>query len=63
MPICPNCGGEMKYERRIRLYVCKGCGLSLSRMELDALRDKKFDKYDERDIIDEYYEWWTSRKR
>ncbi len=60
---CPSCASEMKFDRKIRMFVCKNCGLSLSRFELDLLRDKKYDEYERADIVDEYYEWWQSRKK
>ena len=63
MPKCPVCGGEMKYDRKIRMFVCKNCGLSLSRFELDMIRDKKYDDYERSDLVEEYYEWWHSRKK
>jgi len=61
MPKCPSCGGEMKFDRKLRMYVCRDCGLMLTRLDLDTIRDKKFEK--EPDIVTEYLEWWQSRKR
>jgi tRNA(Ile2) C34 agmatinyltransferase TiaS len=61
MPKCPQCGGEMKFDRNLRMYVCKQCGLMLTRMELDMLREKAYEK--ERDVAEEYLEWWQTRKR
>lgn len=60
---CPSCGFEMKFDRKIRLFVCKNCGLSLSRFELNELRDKKYDNYERTDVVDEYYKWWHNRKK
>jgi len=61
MPECPNCGGEMKFDRKVRMYVCRNCGLMMTRRDLDLLRDKRFDE--EKDLVEEYLEWWSSRKK
>lgn len=67
MPYCPECGGEMDYDARLRRYVCKSCGLSLTSQELMELRDKlRPDKYSDEDERKkkrkEYLDWWFSRK-
>jgi len=60
MPQCPNCGGEMKFDKKVRLYVCHSCGLMMSRKEIDMLRDKRLE--DDKSLVEEYLEWWQKRK-
>ncbi|MFX1385218.1 MAG: hypothetical protein ACFFBP_22620 [Promethearchaeota archaeon] len=36
MARCPECAGVMKWQPSIKQLVCKSCGLSLSRAELDT---------------------------
>jgi len=64
MPACPSCGGNMRYDRKVRMFICKGCGLSLSKYELDSIRDQRLEKVEEEvEVVDEYLEWWMSRKK
>lgn len=68
MPVCPECGGEMKWERNRFMYVCKTCGLALKREELDRIRDEQ-----RREVLTEdeerkkrrkdYLKWWLSREK
>lgn len=66
---CPECAGEMKFNRDTRHYVCMRCGLALTRSELDRAREKQREMYrkeKEKDIGKEkrkdYLKWWLSRK-
>lgn len=65
---CPECGGEMLYERSIRRYVCKSCGLTLTSQELLVERKKIFERTEEDDRKrererKEYLKWWLSSKK
>lgn len=67
MPYCPECGGEMHYDAKLRRYICKSCGLSLTSQELmehrDRLRPNMNPDEDERNQTrKEYLDWWFSRK-
>ena len=67
MPYCPECGGEMHYDARLRRHVCKSCGLSVTSQELMELRDKlKPEKEttgnERRKRQKDYLDWWFSRK-
>ena len=67
MLYCPECGGEMGYDVRLRRYICKSCGISLTSQELMELRDKlrpeKYSGEDERKKKrEDYLDWWFSRK-
>lgn len=37
---CPECGGELMYNRDTKLYVCRGCGRMFTRDELEAEYEK-----------------------
>ncbi|MEM2454470.1 MAG: hypothetical protein QXN21_00790 [Candidatus Bathyarchaeia archaeon] len=68
MPYCPECGGEMLYISRVKQYVCKDCGLSLTLQEIIEIREKSKSSHEsnedeKRKIRKEYLEWWLSKKR
>lgn len=59
MPRCPECNGYMRYDRRLKVYICTSCGLMLSRDEIERYRRRNYvDEEDEKSEIEEYYEWW-----
>lgn len=61
MPRCPECGGEMKYNRDLRRYICMSCGIMMTLDEIMNEWDKRREEI--RDTKDEYLEWWLSRKK
>jgi len=56
----------MGYDPRLRSYMCKSCGLSLTSQELMEIRDKTQSKEDSSEERKkkrkEYLDWWFSRK-
>ena len=49
----------MKYDRRLKVYICTNCGLMLSRDEIEKYRRRNYvDEEDEKSEIEKYYEWW-----
>ncbi len=66
MPYCPECGGDLFYDSRVKRYVCKSCGLSLTFQEISEIRDElRPDMSEEekrRQRRKEYLSWWFSRK-
>ncbi len=66
MPYCPECGGNLFYDSRVKRYVCKSCGLSLTFQEISEIRDElRPDMSEEekrRQRRKEYLSWWFSRK-
>jgi DNA-directed RNA polymerase subunit M/transcription elongation factor TFIIS len=67
MPFCPECGGEMAYDSRIRKYACKSCGLSLTYQELIEIRARSRPEVESpeekhRRERKEYLKWWLSKK-
>jgi len=68
MPYCPECGGEMQYIYTMKRYVCRSCGLSVTRQELFELRQKlrpRFESEEEQRKRErkEYLKWWLSKKK
>jgi len=61
LPRCPECAGEMKYNKALRLYVCTSCGLMLTLDEI--LEESERRRNREKDFKEEYLEWWLSRKK
>ena len=58
----------MAYLFELRRYVCKSCGLSLTREEIVELRRKfrpSFESEEERRKRErkEYLKWWLSKKK
>jgi transcription initiation factor TFIIIB Brf1 subunit/transcription initiation factor TFIIB len=66
MPYCPECGGDLFYDPRVKRYVCKSCGLSLTFQEISEVRDEiRSDLSDEdkrKQRKKDYLSWWFSRK-
>ncbi len=65
MAVCPECGGELKFETSHRRYVCLSCGLSLTRDEIDEIKAKyaATSTEDEKEKLKkEYLKWWSTKK-
>ncbi|RLF15407.1 MAG: hypothetical protein DRJ97_04050 [Thermoprotei archaeon] len=68
MPVCPECGGELKFDRSRYMYVCRGCGLSLTRSEFERMSSSRrraaSKAEDEREQLRrDYLRWWLSDKK
>jgi len=68
MPYCPECGGEMQYMLATKRYVCKSCGLSVTRQELMELRRKLRPVFESgedqrKQRRKDYLKWWLSKKK
>ncbi len=68
MPYCPECGGEMQYIMSMKQFVCKSCGLTLTKQELIEARirlhpDFKSEKEKRQEFHKEYLKWWLGKKR
>jgi transcription initiation factor TFIIIB Brf1 subunit/transcription initiation factor TFIIB len=62
---CPECGGEMVYDSKIRMYTCRSCGLTLTYAEIvEARRKSRFhdETEAEKQKRREYLKWWLSKK-
>ncbi|RLF21821.1 MAG: hypothetical protein DRN15_10490 [Thermoprotei archaeon] len=66
---CPECGGELKFDPRRKLYVCLNCGLTLTREEYFMVREeiKRLIYQETEDEKEkwrrEYLKWWLSSKK
>jgi tRNA(Ile2) C34 agmatinyltransferase TiaS len=66
-PYCPDCGGRLNWDRKLKHYSCESCGLTYNEAQLSDAMDKKFERPlsdDEktRKRHDDYLEWWLSDK-
>ncbi|HDD34145.1 MAG TPA: hypothetical protein ENG30_03230 [Thermofilaceae archaeon] len=41
---CPECGGELIYERNTKTFICTSCGRVFTREELDTAMDMLTEK-------------------
>ncbi|MDG6998642.1 MAG: hypothetical protein JRN15_05955 [Nitrososphaerota archaeon] len=64
---CPECGASLFFDSTAKRYVCKGCGLYVTKDELVNMRDKLRRETDDnrkkRAEQSEYLEWWLSSKK
>ncbi|MHB8567467.1 MAG: hypothetical protein ACYC7D_09500 [Nitrososphaerales archaeon] len=64
---CPECAATLFYDSPSRRYVCKGCGLYVTKDELVNIRDRQRKDLDEnrkkKNQQSEYLEWWLSSKK
>ena len=60
---CPECGGEMVYDRRRGVWVCRHCGLTFSRFDSTRKGNRKQNQEDEDAKKREYLKWWLSSKK
>ncbi len=65
---CPECGGTLFYDIPMKRYLCRSCGLYVTKDEISDLRDK--DRRREEDSgrqktrkHEEYLEWWLGKKK
>jgi putative hemolysin len=66
MPFCVECGGELKFDRKLKQYVCQSCGLTYTDTELLEARQRSLgvDEEDEkRRKSREYLDWWFKSKK
>ncbi len=66
-PYCPDCGGKLNWDRKLKQYSCQSCGNTLNEAELSAAMEKKYEREltdDEkrRQRHDDYLDWWLSDK-
>jgi transcription initiation factor TFIIIB Brf1 subunit/transcription initiation factor TFIIB len=66
MPYCPECGGDLFYDPRVKRYVCKSCGLTLTFQEISEIRDEirpdLNDEDERKQRKKDYLSWWFSKK-
>ncbi|MCS7126079.1 MAG: hypothetical protein NZ929_04125 [Aigarchaeota archaeon] len=64
---CRECGAKLFYDRTLKEYVCKSCGLTYTFQDLvigsdRILTEDKYKKDERKKIRKEYLEWWLSKK-
>lgn len=64
---CLECGGELIYDKSLKQYTCKSCGLTFTFQQLleDKGRAFKRDSSEEearKRKQKEYLKWWLSKK-
>ncbi len=68
--VCPECGGELVFDKIQRRFSCHGCALFLSGEEVSALRRKKTSEVSSAEDESkaryrrnqDYLEWWLTSK-
>lgn len=68
MPYCPECGGKLNWDRRLRHYTCQSCGLTFTDLELSEAMDRLYrsresEEEEKSRRQKEYLEWWFKEKK
>jgi len=63
MRYCPECGGQLIWNTKLKQYVCESCGAMFTRKELEEYRRKLFEEQEEEDYKREYEKWWISDQK
>jgi DNA-directed RNA polymerase subunit M/transcription elongation factor TFIIS len=66
MPYCTECGGQLKFDRKLKQYVCQSCGLTYTDAELLEARERSSETDEEdakRKRSKEYLDWWFKSKK
>ncbi|GBC73991.1 MULTISPECIES: hypothetical protein [Candidatus Nitrosocaldus] len=58
---CPECNGDLLYEVSTKHFICRNCGLYVTREQLDDIRDRLRPRRKSSKEA-EYLEWWMSKK-
>ncbi|MEM3403259.1 MAG: hypothetical protein QXJ17_01720 [Nitrososphaeria archaeon] len=62
---CPECGAVMSYEISTKKYLCKSCGLYVTKEQILELREKAqttSEKEKKKQRQNEVLSWWLSKK-
>ncbi|MCS7140393.1 MAG: hypothetical protein N3F04_04790 [Candidatus Nezhaarchaeota archaeon] len=60
---CPECGGDFRYDRHMQRYVCRDCGLTMSRDEFYKSHKEREKVSKEDSVRRDYLKWWLSKKK
>lgn len=66
MPYCTECGGQLKFDWKLKQYVCQSCGLTYTDAELLEARERSSETDEEdakRKRSKEYLDWWFKSKK
>ena len=67
-PYCPDCGGKLNWDRKLKHYSCQSCGMTFDEAQLEAANDKKYERQltdddKKRQRHDDYLNWWLADKK
>jgi len=67
LPYCPECGGKLNWDRKLKQYSCQSCGTTFDEAQLEEANDKKYERNltdddKKRQRHDDYLNWWLSDK-
>lgn len=65
---CPECGGVLFYDIPVKRYLCKSCGLYVTKDEIQQLKEKYRRREEDSGRSKErehgeYLDWWLKKKR
>ncbi|MCL4437081.1 MAG: hypothetical protein M1503_06635 [Thaumarchaeota archaeon] len=65
---CPECGGVLFYDIPMKRYLCKSCGLYVTKDEIRDIKDKSKEREEDSRKKksrqhDEYLSWWLGSKK
>jgi predicted RNA-binding Zn-ribbon protein involved in translation (DUF1610 family) len=68
MPYCTECGGSLMWDRKLRMYSCKSCGMTFTEAQLSSARDQLYERPEDeeeqkRRRHDEYLDWGFKDKK
>ena len=67
MPKCPDCKSLMIFDYKIRRYVCQGCGVALTKTEIEDQWDEIHNSEDPEEKRkkerEEYRDWYFKKKK
>jgi predicted RNA-binding Zn-ribbon protein involved in translation (DUF1610 family) len=68
MPYCTECGGNLMWDRKLRMYSCKSCGMTFTEAQLSSARDRLYERSEDeeeqkRRRHSEYLDWWFKDKK
>jgi len=66
LPFCTECGGKLRFDRKLKQYACESCGITYTDAEILDARDR-LSGYTEEDEKKrksrEYLDWWFKSKK
>jgi len=63
MGVCPECGGNLKFDPNHKRYVCQSCGLAVTKEEIEEIKAKDAkDTDDKEQRRKDYLKWWSTKK-
>ena len=65
---CTECGGNLVWDRKLRMHSCQSCGMTFTEAQLSDARDRLYSRQEDeedqrRRRHSDYLDWWTSSKK